>query len=689
MSLRVWVVRGWISGVLALVAGAASAQIPDPELVVATLNAERCEILDPSHCLLPWPSDHFTIPDPSLDTGLRVNLDVLSMPRHTAGHPIRPDDYNRNDGWSPGAMILTLVEGIDLEASGAPAIVDMERSLLPESATVIVDTVTGEMHLHWAELDSHATSDATRLLILRPGVNLVEGRRYVVAVRNARDANGEPIPASPVFEAFRDRIPTGLAAIEDRRAGMEAIFALLEQAGVARDALHVAWDFTVGSERSLSERVLYMRDQAFAEIGSAAPTFAVTNVEEVDPAADDRIRRIVTGSFEVPRYLNLPTTGARMTFHGLQGQGPNLPDRYEPPQTANFLCTIPRSTSVDGNDPVTPARPSLYGHGLLGSAIEITYNNVRSMAHEHNFVFCATDWIGIAQEDLPTVVGIMIPDFSNWGTLPDRLQQAYLNFMFLGRLMIHPDGFPAHPAFQAGAANTPVIDTSELYYDGNSNGAVNGTALIALAQDFTKAVLGVGFINFSTILRRSVDFDPFKLLIDANFPSEIERTLVISLIQNIWDRGEGNGYAQHITRDPYPNTPVHRVLIHEGFGDHQVANVGTEVQARTVGAHVYQPALRPGRHSDRYPLHPGLPAIPSLPFDGSALVVWDSGTPTPPTNNVPPRDGFDSHEHPRNDPDARIQKSHFLSPTSRVVDVCEGAPCLVQQCGAVPCPLGP
>ena len=39
-----------------------------------------------------------------------------------------------------------------------------------------------------------------------------------------------------------------------------------------------------------------------------------------------------------------------------------------------------------------------------------------------------------------------------------------------------------------------------------------------------------------------------------------------------------------MTKDPYVNTPPHEVLFHVGFGDHQVANVSAEVEARTVGA---------------------------------------------------------------------------------------------------------
>jgi hypothetical protein len=130
-----------------------------------------------------------------------------------------------------------------------------------------------------------------------------------------------------------------------------------------------------------------------------------------------------------------------------------------------------------------------------------------------------------------------------------------------------------------------------------------------------------------------------------------------------------------MTDDPLPGTPPHQVLLHEAFGDHQVANVATEVQARTIGAHIYQPALAPGRHSDIDPFF-GVPPIPSFPFDGSAFVVWDSGTPTPPTTNTPNTGGSDPHGRPRATASARVQKSEFLKADGAVVDVCGGAPCL-------------
>ena len=153
----------------------------------------------------------------------------------------------------------------------------------------------------------------------------------------------------------------------------------------------------------------------------------------------------------------------------------------------------------------------------------------------------------------------------------------------------------------------------------------------------------------------------------------------------LWDRGEANGYAHHMTDDPLPNSPAHQVLLHPAFGDHQVANVAADTEARTIGASAYRPALYPGRSPDVEPLF-GIPTAPAG-FTGSAIVYWDGGplgrmvngeergTPAPPTGNVPPRVGKDPHSYPRADPKARQQKSDFLSIGGMLTNPCGTGPC--------------
>ena len=248
--------------------------------------------------------------------------------------------------------------------------------------------------------------------------------------------------------------------------------------------------------------------------------------------------------------------------------------------------------------------------------------NVQAMSAEHNFVFCATDWIGMSDGGHRRTPWSMLQDFSRFPALADRLQQGFLNFLYLGRLMIHPDGFGADPAFQDEGRS--VIDTRRLFYDGNSQGGIFGGALTALAPDFTRAVLGVPGMNYSTLLRRSVDFDRYSTHPRSrHYPSELERPLILSLMQMLWDRGEPNGYAHHMTDDPLPDTPPHEVLLHVAFGDHQVANVTAEVEARTIGARPAQPALDAGPQLRQEPFY-GIPPIRAFPFDGSAFVMWDT-----------------------------------------------------------------
>jgi len=713
---------------------------PTPDVVADT--PDRCDPLDPAVCLQPWPNNRFVRRDPATATGLRLALDRLAMPRsgprtrpgESAGRPIEPDDYNLSDGFSVGQAIVVRIPGLDtpeaFRASRLVPIDDPYRSLAPDSPVVVLDATTGQRHLVWAEVDANPADPEDRNLIIRPATNFAEGRRYIVALRGLRRGDGSPIPAGPEFRALRDGLP-GDAATERRRPDMDEILGTLERAGVPRQDLVLAWDFTTASARSTTGRMLSIRDRAFAELGDrdladlqvagAAPTFTLnpdladdapdppgpaprpSDVDGVrdfapcsagdparcEPGEDPYVARRVRGRFVIPCFLDAPgcPSGSRFRFAPGDSDTPvRLPGNT---YTQPFACQIPHWVRENG-----PARPALYGHGLFGTHGEIGQGQLRQLSDRHGFVFCATEWDGMDTDDVPNAGRILL-DLSEFPTLVDRVQQGMLNFLFLGRLMVHPDGFEAHPAFRLG--DTRALDTdSQLFYDGNSQGGIYGGTLAAVGVDHTRAVLGVPGMNYSTLLRRSVDFDAYARVLYSTYPDELQRPLILSLIQILWDRADPNGYAHHMTSDPLPNTPAHEVLLHVGFGDHQVADVTTEVQARTIGARVHTPVLEPGRprYRDRpYPDEPPplpLPGIASLGppgyrAAGSGLVFWDigplrreggqsRGTPPPPAGNVPPREGRDPHEDPRRELRAMEQKSAFLREDGRIVDVC-GGPC--------------
>jgi hypothetical protein len=625
--------------------------------------------------MLPFPNNYFTVPDRHSATGLRVHFDAAAMPANVLGRHIDPTEWNRQDGFSPGEPILVQVPGLDVARSRIAPVTDVGSSLRADAPIVLINARTGRRTPYWAELDAHAAAAPDRqLLIIRPAVALDEGATYLVGLRGLRDRAGRPIAAPAAFTS-------ALAATGRHRTGrdrqVQHIAASLAAHGVRTRDLYLAWDFTVASEQNLTGRMLAIRDTAFRALGTSAPKFTVTSVTDYSTAQDARIARQVVGTVTVPSFLTgSGGPGSRLHYGPVGGDGlPATPDALPTPSgqnlQADFVCNIPRSA-----DPAHPAHLSLYGHGLLGSPTEINAGNVKDMSNGQDFMFCATSWIGLAAADVNFVAGVWA-DVSTFAAVPDRLQQSFLNFLFLGRAMDTRSGFASDPAFQ-DAHGHPLIDVrGGLHYDGNSQGGINGGALTAIAQDFTRAVLGVPGMNYSTLLQRSVDFAPFQQIEDGYYPDPEDQQIIFGLLQMLWDRGEADGYAQHLTSDPLPHTPAHTVLMHVAFADHQVSNAAAEVEARTIGARLYQPALAPGWTDEVHPYW-GIPSLPNHPYRGSAMVVWNSGAAfnPPPTNLAPdgPQYGDDPHEFPRAQPEAQQQKATFLL-TGFVVDVCGGKPC--------------
>lgn len=631
-----------------------------------TVNpASGCEVLGQRRCLLPFPSDGFTVADPTTDTGRRVAFQTQAMPVNVGGVRVDPSAWNRNDGFSPGAPIVVYVPNLDPARSGIAPVTDIGASLAPNAPIVLLDATTGRRVPYFAELDAWATSAATRALVIRQAVNFGEGHRIVVGLRNLRDSAGAPIPPSREFVLFRDNIPTFLPTFEQRRGAMNAALAALDAAGVDRSTLYLAWDFTVASTRNLSERVLTMRDDAFASLNGGAPQFSVTNVQD---NVSSSIWRRVRGTFTVPSYLTGDGSPGNTLNYGPNG----LPQRNGTIQ-ANFVCNVPRAVSQSGRDPVTPGTGLVYGHGLLGSASEV--NSFGTLADTYRYVMCATDEIGMSSADVPNVAAILA-DLSKFPSLPDRLQQAMVNTMFLARLEKDPRGFESNAAFQAGTTRTGVFNGT-VVYNGNSQGGIFGGAVTAVSTEWTRAVLGVPGQSYANLLTRSVDWVPFSAVEFGAYPDELDHTIGYSFIQMLWDRGEADGYAQHLTTDPLPNTPAHTVMLVEAFGDHQVANVATEIEARTIGARVWSPAIAPGRSTDVTPMWGITPLTASqLPYRGSVLVLWDYGTPAPPTTNLPPSGaqyGTDPHGLGALEPRVGQQVAAFLN--GSFVDVCNGGPC--------------
>jgi hypothetical protein len=138
--------------------------------------------------------------------------------------------------------------------------------------------------------------------------------------------------------------------------------------------------------------------------------------------------------------------------------------------------------------------------------------------------------------------------------------------------------------------------------------------------------------------------------------------LLIALFQNMWDPGEGAGWAWAMNREPDPKVGAKQVLMQVAIGDAQVTNVGAQIQARAFGASTVAPQTKPVWGVEEK--QPG--------FMGSAYVEWKySDVPDDPVSNVPPSAQHDPHECPRREPAAQQQLRDFLE-EGVVNQYCEG-----------------
>jgi hypothetical protein len=665
-----------LAGTAAGPALASATRVARPSL--ADPGVRGCDVLlrAPArhHCLLPWPNDAFTVAA-ATSTGRRLNISSKVDPANGDGVHIDVSAQNQGDGFSPGSQIMTYVAGLSIANSKIATSTDIGASLAPNSPIVILDTATQERVPYFAELDAQTANVKKQLVLIHPAIALTEGHRYAIALRHLRDANGNRIaPLASTKAAL-----AGTLKPASRGRHIKNVIQR-DLAGVLGSTVpYQAWDFTVASAQSLAGPALTMHSLAYqwlanhhtapaaARAGATDPAPAFT----VDSVSDNSGVRDVHGTFQVPLFL-----GDTTAYSGL------VTDRAGNPKingtntwTANFICVLPSTLQSAG-----PATPTLYGHGLLGDASEVEGGSFAA-GIAHDLMGCATDWVGMSQNDIGNVAR-NLQDMSTFDTQVDHMLQGFVNFQFLGRLVNSDSGFVTDPAFQSGGA--ALFKTHDCHFMGYSQGGIMGGAVSALSTEWSRAILGVPGMDYGgLLLNRSVDWNEFSAIFDVAYSDPVDEQVVLQLAQLLWDRGENEGYAQHLTSKPYSGIGAKQVFIIENYGDHQVTNVAAELLARTIGARNHQPAFDPSFFGAaprlNVPVVPqwGLAKLNQNRAARAGLVLWDYGTPTPPTDNLAPNGdqyGQDPHGFGRGNAMLLTQITTFLS-TGVIPNECGAKAC--------------
>ena len=354
---------------------------------LATLDRpDVCEVLNQGECVLPFPSSRY-LERAATPTGWQVTLPGEALPTYTRfdgrTDPLDTTRIRKQDGFSPTTQILMhFPGGLDVVKSDVSRLLpetrtyDPHHSVVVGSPTVLIDWDTGERIPHWLENDARAPTLERRATFLRPGKSLTPGHRYIVALRNLKDATGAPLVAEPAFAVLRDRRPTTIAGVEARRAGMEETFRRLRQLGVSRKNLVLAFDFVVRSDESLTGEMLAMRDMALdwldAKLAAGEITFTVDSVEEVAPgcAAGGSFWKLAHGTFQVPLFLTSDPVRQRHLLGVLTRAA--RPERdvqraLRPRRAVRRLRRRARSAPADARDGARPRAPR-NGRGLRRGA---------------------------------------------------------------------------------------------------------------------------------------------------------------------------------------------------------------------------------------------------------------------------------------------------------------------------------
>jgi len=627
---------------------------------IGPLLAADCDPIG-VHCGFPFPSDVYLLDDPdeSSPSGKSVRFGATTLPKIFGRAPIDPADFYELDGWSVASSPVTYMVGAT--AAGLPDPTMLASTVDPSSPTILLNADTGELVPHFTDVDV-STATIEKALLIRPGYVLEYSTRYIVAVREVVDEAGEPLEPTDVFRALRDGTEHEDPSVASRRQHYDDIFALLADAGVDRDDLQIAWDFTTGSREGITGGMVAVRDAALAVVGDDGPEYVIKEVVD-DPDPDSKLRHRVILTATVPNYppkysheAGDPTARLPVEESGAPMQNGTMP--------MEVLVQIPNS--IDNG---TPHGVLQNGHGFFGSKNEGRNGYQAMAANGWDWINVAVDLFGLASADEDLAAEALVGRPELLPGFVDRQIQGHVNQLLAMRMMI---GRIARDGIMDGdrvLLAPSQIDPSVRSYRGDSQGGMMGAVYMAISTDVTRGLLGQPAAGYSWVWQRSVDADAFTDFLKIALPgSPLDFQIMLQIIQLHWDRSEPSGFVRAIHGDTLPNTPEHQVLMHVAIGDHEVPPILAHGMARAIGVNLI-------RSND--PLQPfprdvfGLPEADAPVVGESAIIEYDFALPPAPLTNTPMTAGCNPHDRVRELTPSFNQQDRFFR-TGRIEWFCDG-----------------
>jgi hypothetical protein len=504
----------------------------------------RCDAAEEARCLLPWPSNVFTVANPLTPTGLTV---------HVEADILRADEglalLNEADGFSRLTPLVALVPlGVD-----------------PSAVT---------LRLFVAEPGADFASEVPLRVSLFPGRDEADPAALVAT----------PLaPLAPATEHLA--IVTGLApnrvthlatlrasAADDAEAARVAYHAphraIVATRGVDTDTIGRLWDFTTRSAADPRNRLQSQAAAAKAAVDDGRVTLVVDSAivplaESASPAAV-----IVRGHLDdIPDPAALPGT----------------------PEGESF--SVPFRVVVPVAPPSRPApadyRVVLYGHGTGGSADDAAFDALIAGAGAAKVNIEVDGWtdatVGAA------ISGLLLP-LTGTDALVARMRRAQAGIAAIQRALVGPLGDALAADTLAGIPNPaagrrPLVVTDrqghrelELpVWAGGSLGGVTGMVYGHLEPSIVGGVLNVPGAGFTHWLSQSGVFSLIAVAFAERYPAIVDLQVATAMTQALWDEVDGAAWA-----DARGTPPL--FLVQMSVGDPIMPNVATALVATSLRA---------------------------------------------------------------------------------------------------------
>ena len=525
--------RALISASLVVVAlaAAACAAVPSRPLPVRAAGAS-CTAAMVRSCALPYPSDEFTVADPSTATGRR-----LAVPSDLVSKRL-------TDQLGPGARPSDAFDGADGFAALTPVIFEFDRAVdydtlvaRDHAAVAVYDVETGAQVPVRVELPFAAAQQGApgTVVMVWPQVRWEYGRTYVARIddRLRSAAFGELRPTLAVLGARGDHlqsIKADLARIEGDRWGR----------------VLTATRFTVRS-----------RANATATIDAMA---AATRAD------DHPVRNLQAGPSPLVDGSSTVVKGELRTTDFRDAAGVVRPGAAPTHRWIKFLLVLPARPASPAGAPV-----AVYGHGITVSKETMLF-----AASSNAKVGVATIGIDIPNHgDRQDTDGGYVLDLrtaQQLGRLAAMTQQGVVDQISLVRaVQTHLRGLDLGGPGQVPDGKVD-LDPDHLLYEGTSMGSVLGAVSVALVPEFRAAFLQVPGTGIADIIYHSLIWPFFSGVVPEGGPAGDALSLMGSATM-LLDPADNVNFLDRIRERGTP------VFIVSGVDDSIVPNF---TSARTV-----------------------------------------------------------------------------------------------------------